>query len=73
MAASPSPLLNFVTRLQGDPEHRARFAADPVGTMTEAGLSTEDQDVVQSRDPERINAAVQAQTGSPLVDTATAW
>jgi hypothetical protein len=66
-------LLDFVTRLQNDPEHQARFAADPVGTMTEAGLSAEDQDVVQSRDPERLSAAVQAQTGSPLPPNTTAW
>ena len=73
MASSPSPLRDFVTRMQDDSELQSQFAADPAGTMTAAGLSPEDQEVVQSRDPERLSAAIAQQTGAPHITYAVTW
>ena len=58
MAAPSNPLLDFLMRLQEDPEVKAQYAADPRGAMTAAGVSAEDQETVLSRDPERLNAAL---------------
>ena len=69
MASSPSPLRDFVTRMQDDSELQSQFAADPAGTMTAAGLSPEDQEIVQSRDPDRLNAAIGQQGGdAPMLN-----
>jgi len=68
MASSPSPLHDFVTRMQNEPDLQQQYATDPTGTMTAAGLSSEDQNVVQSGDLNQLNAAVQQQGGSPVHD-----
>ena len=57
-------LQDFATSVQNDPAQRAKFQADPVGTMTAAGLSPEDQAVVQTKDPAQVQAAIQKQTGT---------
>ena len=58
MSTPASPLLDFVTRLQDDSELQEQFAADPTGTMTAAGLSAEEQEIVQSRDLKRLTDAI---------------
>ena len=68
-----SPLQDFASSVQNDPEQRARFQADPTGTMTAAGLSAEDQAVVQTKDPAQVQAAIQKQTGSPSVVPLDLW
>lgn len=58
MASSSSSLLDFVLRIADDDGLRQRFDADPDGTMAEAGLSPEDQEILRSRDFGRIQAAL---------------
>jgi hypothetical protein len=65
MAASSSPLLSFLTQMHEDPDAKARFEANPADEMTKAGLSADDQALVQNKDNAGIQAAVAAQTGAP--------
>lgn len=57
MGAPSSTLLDFLTSLQEHPGTCGRFVEDPVGTMTAAGLSDEEQEIVQSGDLDRLEAA----------------
>ncbi len=68
MASSSTPLLDFVTRYHEEPGFPAQFAADPAGTMTSAGLSADQQEIVLSRDLERLNAAVGEESGAHSED-----
>jgi hypothetical protein len=44
----------FIAKLSTDPDLLAKYKANPRQVMTEAGLSAEDQEVLESGDPERI-------------------
>ncbi len=69
MGAPSSALLDFLTSLQVDPGTCTDFTADPVGTMTAAGLSAEEQAIVQSGDLDRLEAALGHESDfAPLLD-----
>ena len=57
-------LADFLGRVAQDPELLDAFRADKVGTMTEAGVSEDQQQAVLSGDPDRIRAAL----GGELMD-----
>jgi hypothetical protein len=51
-------LTSFLVRMTQDPSLLQAFRSDPTATMTRAGLSDEDKEVLLSRDPERLEAAI---------------
>ena len=55
---SDTRLLRFILELAQDPVRARQFRADPDSTMAGADLSPEQQDVLRSRDPSRIRAAL---------------
>jgi hypothetical protein len=57
-------LADFLDRLARDPDLLAAFRADKAGTMTEYGVSAEQQEAILSGDPDRIRAAL----GDELLD-----
>ena len=60
MTTPASPLLDFLMQYLNDPELQLQFSADPVGVMTEAGLSVEEQEIVVTRNLEALDALVNA-------------
>ena len=66
MSTPPNSLRDFVTQLQNDSDLCGEFTADPVGTMTAAGLSAEDQAILQTRNLETIGAAIGNPSQGPI-------
>jgi hypothetical protein len=68
MAATSSPLLDFLTRLNDDDELRRRFDEDLEALLAEESLSDAAKDALRSRDQAKLDAALAADG----VDSATA-
>ena len=51
-------LTSFLVQMSQDPSLLQAFTDDPNATMTRAGLSDADKEVLLSRDPQRLAAAI---------------
>ena len=51
-------LRELLKQLSTDAELMDRFRKDPGGTMTDLGVSAEDQEIMSSRDEEKLAAAI---------------
>lgn len=54
-------LTKFLVQMAHDPHALASFERDPEAAVQAAGLSAHDAEVVKSRDPKKIGAAVTAE------------
>lgn len=52
-----SKLIDFLTKLGADADYAAQYEKDPAATMTAAGLTAEEQQLVLSGDVESIKQA----------------
>jgi hypothetical protein len=61
MAEKSRHLLDFLIALAEDPLRAKRFKSNPEAELAGAGLTDEEKDVLRSRDPGRIRAALAAE------------